>query len=280
MVVTFLFWNVNKRNLGSLTAAIAHEHEIDVLLLAECDSRDRFLEDLNGRLAWKFNPPPLETPGRRIEILSRFPRRCLRLLGDEGGLSFIELSPPVSSSMLVVGAHLPSKMFRSGRDQAFHCVNIARAIAEYEERVGHRRTVLVGDLNMNPFEDGLVAASGLHAAVSRAVAERGARRLEGKDYRFFYNPMWNHFGDRGPSPPGTYYYDRSSETTFFWNMFDQVLVRPDLLAQFDDESVKVLTRAGRLSLLGPNGRPDRRFASDHLPIVFSIRTGSSYGDRD
>src|ERR1700752_1250064 len=153
MVVTFLFWNVNKRNLGSLTAAIAHEHEVDVLLLAECDSRDRFLEDLNGRLAWKFNPPPLETPGRRIEILSRFPRRCLRLLGDEGGLSFIELSPPVSSSMLVVGAHLPSKMFRSGRDQAFHCVNIARAIAEYEERVGHRRTVLVGDLNMNPFED-------------------------------------------------------------------------------------------------------------------------------
>jgi hypothetical protein len=276
-VITFLFWNVDRKDLGSLAAAIAVKHEVDVVLLAECERPARFLEDLNGQFSWKFNYHVVN-PERRIEVFSRFPRRNVKLLGDEGGLSFVLLSPPLGEEVLIVAAHLASKMFKPREDQAFHCIDVARTINAYEERVGHRRTVLVGDLNMNPFEKGVVSAPGLHAVMSRRTADRGSRRVDGKDYRFFYNPMWNHFGDRGPSPPGTYYYGGTSETSFFWNIFDQILVRPDLLEEFDDESVKVVTVAGELSLLGLQGRPERSVASDHLPIIFSLKTGISYGN--
>ena len=41
-----------------------------------------------------------------------------------------------------------------------------------ENKAGHKRTVLVGDLNMNPFETGLVTASGLNATMTRKLPRR------------------------------------------------------------------------------------------------------------
>jgi hypothetical protein len=35
-MLTFLFWNIAKRPIGDLVAALAEIHQVDVLLLAEC----------------------------------------------------------------------------------------------------------------------------------------------------------------------------------------------------------------------------------------------------
>jgi hypothetical protein len=268
-VVTFLFWNVHRKELGGLAASIAEEHRLDVILLAECANPARFLVSLNQPLSTKFNYHVIN-PERRIEIYSRFPNQNVQLLGDTGGLSAFRLLPFDQEELLVVGAHLWSKRNVTPEEQALLCTSNAWRIAEFERIVGHRRTILVGDLNMNPFETGVVGAQGFHAASSRAVAAVGSRTVGGEQYRFFYNPMWSHFGDRGPSPPGTYFYRSSAPANLFWNIFDQVLVRPELLGRLADENVKILTRAGEIELLLPNGQPNASIASDHLPIVFSI----------
>jgi hypothetical protein len=80
---------------------------------------------------------------------------------------------------------------------------------------------------MNPFEDGIVAANGLNAVMSRDVAARESRRVQRKDYTFFYNPMWGHFGDATDGPSGTFYRGSSEQVEYFWHMFDQVLIRPE-----------------------------------------------------
>jgi len=82
--------------------------------------------------------------------------------------------------------------------------------------------------------------------------------------------MWGHFGDGSIGPPGTYYDDRSGHVAYFWNMFDQVLVRPDLLDYFATEDVQILTDDGLEALLTRNGRPDSTMASDHLPLLFRL----------
>jgi hypothetical protein len=35
-VLTFLFWNINRKPLGHLIAELVEEHQVDILLLAEC----------------------------------------------------------------------------------------------------------------------------------------------------------------------------------------------------------------------------------------------------
>ena len=107
----------------------------------------------------------------------------------------------------------------------------------------------MGDLNVNPFEEGIVATEGFHAVMSRATAQRAERQVRGASYPFFYNPMWSHLGDHPSGPPGTYYYERSEHVEYFWNMFDQILIRPSLLKNFRSEDVRIISEIGAISLL-------------------------------
>jgi hypothetical protein len=55
---------------------------------------------------------------------------------------------------------------------------------------------------MNPFEDGVVSSNGLHGVMSWGIAQKRVRVVNRKKYPFFYNPMWNFFGDFTPGGKG------------------------------------------------------------------------------
>ena len=92
----------------------------------------------------------------------------------------------------------------------------------------------------------------------------------GRDYRFFYNPMWALLGDARSKTAGSYHYAASEHVSYFWNVFDQVLIRPDLCKGFNTETLKILTAADDQSLVRADGRPNQSKYSDHLPIVFEL----------
>lgn len=156
------------------------------------------------------------------------------------------------------------------REQEALFRRLAKRLAWFEDSLGHQNTVVIGDLNSNPYDPGVISTEGLHAVQSRRIAARGSRLVAGERFTFFYNPMWSHFGDTGASPPGTYYYDNSSTSELFWYMLDQVLIRPTLLPLFRNDSLEIITSIGETSLLTKDGRPDARAASDHLPIMFAL----------
>jgi hypothetical protein len=142
-------------------------------------------------------------------------------------------------------------------------------IREIESRIGHSRTVLVGDLNMNPFEEDMISANGWHAVMTRDIARKGTRVVQKEAYPFFYNPMWGHFGDDTQGPPGTYYRWKGSLSEYFWHIWDQVLIRPDLLELFDGASLQILTECRSISFVKSSGIPNARL-SDHLPLLFAL----------
>jgi hypothetical protein len=162
---------------------------------------------------------------------------------------------------------LSSKLWKRTEDKILSSTRLARYIQEAEENVGHRRTILIGDLNMNPFEAGVVGSEGLHGIMDRTIVSGGSRVVQGEDRTFFFNPMWAKFGDGSLTPPGTYFYNSGAEVNYFWNMFDQVLLRPALLNSLGADAVTVVTEIQGLTLLTGQGRPNRAAHSDHLPLV-------------
>lgn len=82
--------------------------------------------------------------------------------------------------------------------------------------------------------------------------------------------MWNHLGDARGQTAGTYFYNNGRHVNYFWNTFDQVLLRPELAEHFDPDSLRIVTTASGRSLVQPDGRPDNTSSSDHLPIVFEL----------
>jgi hypothetical protein len=265
-MITFLFWNINNKPLQRYIRELADQYTVDVLVLAECRlSEATLLNSLNAGKAADFHFTQSECPA--LKMFTRFSGVYLEEVAHDQRASIRRMRLPAREEVLFVAAHLPSKMYANDRDQELRCEHTGQMIYHAEEAIGHQRTLLVGDLNLNPFEKGVVMASGLHAAMTKAIARERERTVSGKQYRYFYNPMWGHFGDRTPGPPGTYYYSRGADVSYFWHMFDQVLIRPDLIERFDDETLQVLAAAGSTPLIGRNGRPT---PSDHLPISFKL----------
>lgn len=270
-MTTFLFWNLKKKPLQGLVANLASRHNVDVIMLAECViPPDVLLIALNHSSQVEFD----YAPGYgcdKIRIFTRFPRQLIPPILEDSRLTIRHLKLPGMVDILLSVVHFPSKTHWSSSSQTAECVQLSQSIKLAEEQIGHSRTVLVGDLNMHPFEEGIVNANGLHSIMSRRIAQKKSRTVQGREYTFFYNPMWGLLGDAASDTPGTYFQSRAEHTAYFWHMFDQVLLRPDLLQAFSNADLKILNSDGNASFLTTSGLPNEGVASDHLPILFKLR---------
>lgn len=263
-----VFWNINKKPLLKEIVSLCHDNEVDILVLAECNIAIPFLlEKLNiGRRNVYLAP---FNPSSRLSFIIRYPASSIFPISDEGGIAIRKILPPIGSEFILVALHLPSKIHMSDTEQSLHSVRVSQTIKEAEEKIGHSKTLVIGDLNMNPFEAGVVSAEGLHAIMDKKIALKKYRKVQGENRQFFYNPMWGRMGDASLGPPGTYFYNNSGYINYFWNTFDQVLIRPDLLDFFSDDNLKVITSIREKNLISENGIETS--VSDHLPILISLQ---------
>jgi hypothetical protein len=268
-MAVFMFWNIARRDLGLEIGEACREHDVDVLILAECtlSSAQLFSRANDGRLDfYEEATSPVES---RLRFFTKLPLNTLRPLADNDWASIRSFRPPIGTEIIVVGAHISSKLFASPHDQHHEASLIRDLIARTERAQGHSRTLVIGDLNMNPFEPGLTAANGFHAIMDKDIALKGSRRVQGADYDFFYNPMWSRLGDESQGPAGTYYLNRGGRVVnHFWETFDQVLLRPALLPYYKAQGLKVLDRIADRPLIR-NGVIDRSY-SDHLPLLIKL----------
>lgn len=269
-MATILFWNINKKRLFREIKSLCDENEVNILILAEAkpDISDAEVllalnSDRENVYIAPFNPSP------RLSFFFRYPAESIGLVADEGGIAIRTISPPIGIEILLVALHLPSKLYMTEDDQKFQAVRVSQLIQEAESKVGHTRSLVIGDLNMNPFEAGIVGADGLHAVMTQTIARKHSRKVQGKDRLFFYNPMWGRMGDSSIGAPGTYYYAGSSYVSYFWNTFDQVLLRPALLDFFSQDDLNVISQIGDNDLMTEIGISPSY--SDHLPIIVKLQ---------
>ena len=268
-----VFWNLNRRPLAPRAARLVRAHAPDVVILAECDEDPGAVAaELTGAGVGAWTAAPAE--GRWLQTYSRPPVVSWTLIYAGPGQRWLiyRITARGLPPLLFVVAHLPSKLWAAEPDQRLAAKVLAEDIRGIERKYRHQRTVVVGDLNMNPFEEGVAGAGHLHAVMTRAMAAGESRVVQGEPYPLFYNPTWGGFGDRTIGPPGTYYRPPSGALYYGWNTFDQVLLRPAIMTHLAD--LRVLDSDGVETLLSPTGHPDRGAGSDHLPIWFQLKWGA------
>jgi|SRR6267142_1401451 len=268
-MINIVFWNLNRKPLQDLLAALVRNYDVDLLILAENRIPAKMvLRALNAeRPEFRTRPWSICT---KIAVFTRFHSAFLQPTEESDRTLICRLNLPARVEILLAMAHLPSKLHSDEMGQLAQCQLLLESVKQAESKTGHTRTILVGDLNVNPFEASVVGALGLNAVMTKEIALRNSRTVQGKEYRFFYNPMWRHFGEHSDGPPGTYYYGAARHVNYFWNMFDQVLIRPELIQRFPEHELRILTSIGNVQLLGNSGQPNRDVASDHLPMFFRL----------
>lgn len=268
--VRFLFWNLNRNRPFEEIVNIVEHHQVDVLVLAEVDFN---VIDLLNQLAERglsFFYNPRRSQCKKITILTRFNDHFLKLTTESHRYTINVLELPSLEKIILARVHVPDKSRNERENQEVFCRIFAEDIKKQEFERGIVKTIVVGDFNMNPFETALLSAESLHAISSSKVAEKLSRIVQGKQYRFFYNPMWSLQGDVRNKVAGSYYYNTSNYLNSFWNTFDQVLIRPELIPNFDKDSLQILSSDGVKSLLSLNERPNKSY-SDHLPLFFMLK---------
>jgi len=260
-----LFWNAGKKKVDNLLASMTTLDEFDLLVLAEYDTSINDFLALVNQTEDAFEEIP-QIGCNRIHIYIRL-GLAIHEHGPES--SYFTSKKLVFSdvfSMLLVGVHLPSKLHQSEQTQTLEAMEFKREIEEAEELLDTENTFIVGDFNMNPFEAGMVGASAFHSIPCDKIASSEKRVIKEREHKYFYNPMWNLFGD-SDNNPGSYFHRSSEQTVYFWNILDQVIVRPKLIPLFRKSSLRILQRINNTSLVNDSGRPS---LSDHLPIIFEF----------
>jgi len=265
-----VFWNIggksHRQGIVRLITALQRQEDADVIALAECDKAVlgnvlRWLNS-NGKTEWTWI-----TTNSRVQVLARTARMEVSESGSHKYSSLLEIRRKRAVKLRLAVSHMVSRVRKEFDDVDRELGQFAELIRTSEAKHKHDNTIVLGDLNANPFSDGVVTARGLHAVMSRAVAEQGSRQVSHRDWPYFFNPMWQFFGDGAAAPPGTCYYPpEGSHKAFHWNTFDQVLIRPNLLQYYSQDSVRIIHALGSELLSRANWVPDRDVASDHFPI--------------
>lgn len=267
----FLFWNICKKNILKEIVSLVIFKDIDVLLIAEFPPNIN-PEELRNELLCKgviFDYITPYSPKDKVRIYTRFRKDFITNIQDEAGVSAKTIySPILKSNIILITCHLPSKINKSDAIQSEISSDISDFILRIENRFNMQYTVVCGDFNMNPFDEGLIKAKGFHAIMNKKIALKGKRKINDKDYRFFYNPMWSFLGNGIVS--GTMYYNSSDHINYFWHIYDQVLLRPELIPYFDDKELEIVVNIGDINLLSNAGIVDKKY-SDHLPIIFTLK---------
>ena len=218
-MVALLFWNIAK-NPASFDSIVrlAYKESIDVLFLAEFPGDEGDIDGLVVRLndAKTEGSASYRVADRRLTKM----RAIARISESDFFPHYSNPSRDLTiwnltfgnadlNSLRVAVVHLPSKMGgMTPSAQAAVAAAIVGQIRWYEERERCENTIVMGDFNMNPYEDGMVLVPGFHGSMTQELATK-ERNWREEDYLRFYNPMWGFFGDRTPGPPGTYYWKSS-----------------------------------------------------------------------
>lgn len=266
-----LFWNVRRQQLDALVLSMVAGQGLDVVVLLESPPRSR-LPTLLAPLGWqRVSRSDRFTVAARQDI--RFTRQPNPDVTDR--VEFWRVEPAGRDDWLFALVHGPDRRNAPQDDTRRFLFRRVRETIRFLERcLGHRRTVVLGDLNANPYEPSVLGADGLHAIGARRVRSRTDRavRTAGRS-DFFYNPMWRLYGSdpAGDAGAASYYYHGYEPTEPFWHMLDQVLIRPECADRMPPGELRLVTAAAATRLTDADGLPDAGAGSDHLPVTFLLR---------
>ena len=281
MRLKILFWNYNigkgplmakEASKGAPLARVVKGRGIDMFVVADCDlPSDEILADLSA-VGLEFSGT--KVPHKKVRFFTRATGPALEPVLFDDRMDFFRLARHGFEDILIGATHLYDRVnFREPRSRHSKVARHYRTLIEAERRIGHDRTLLVGDFNMTPDEMGMVdSENAFGARMTWDLAEIHSDPKRGGSPRFF-NPMWSLMGRS--EAPGTCYWDGADSYNIYWYCIDGVIARPSLRTLFRDETLSILAtipdhEGVEVPLFRLAEKHWKIEFSDHLPITFEL----------
>ncbi|MGL4876160.1 MAG: hypothetical protein ACRC30_16085 [Clostridium sp.] len=265
--INFLYWNINNKNISGYVSQLIIEHNVDIAIFSEYKTLD--IDYLQRKLDEKeldFKNVNI-APNSRILLLCKENIK-IKIIKESNYYSVYKLKRN-KNELLIFALHLPSRYAQDSSDLDMFTSQIIREFQQIEEKEENRKSVVIGDFNMNPFDMGMVSPFGFNAVMATDIANKKSRKVLGQECYFYYNPMWHFMGNENNVCKGTYYYAANNKS-YYWYTYDQILLRPEIIGRFNNKDLIIINKINEKSLLKTGNIPNKEKISDHLPIKFRI----------
>ena len=260
--MNILFWNVSKRSNAKIVEDLLKENDVDIALFAEysLNGIDTVIQDLESDYDWHDGNGGCD----KITLIAK--KEVKVSVTREHSRFTVYRCVVGSEQYIVIGVHLFDRINHGQMSRMVPINALNEFAAEAEKDAGHDRTIIIGDFNLDPFEEEVIGKPALNAVLFRSLIEKHeVIQYCGKRYKRLYNPILSYLKDE-TGKQGSIYYG-NGEAALYWNCFDQVLMRRSLIPQYT--SMEYVTQTTKTKLLAKIG-PDRRY-SDHLPLIVHFK---------
>lgn len=259
--MNILFWNLKKNSNAQWIKHIIIENNVDIAVFAEYENTD--FEEVIRNLKNQFIRHDGKGGCNKITLLCSS-NYHVTVKREQSRYTLYSVYSEVFSINLV-GVHLPSNPYGDANRRRVVIRDLVNDINELENENNHRRTIVIGDMNCNPFDEEMIQIDSFNAVLfKQLILQKELVDFENKRYRRFFNPII-HYLNEDTQSYGTYYYS-SGSALIYWNCFDQVLVRKelcDVIRRVD--IIREINGKKLIKRIKPNDE-----ISDHLPLLLNI----------
>ena len=261
--MNLLFWNLNRNDNTGLIASLVREKDVDVAMFAEHQQVD--VTALARVLGPCYQPGPSWLGCDKVRSVMKTDLR-VRHTWEETRFSVSYIGGRDRDYILAM-THLPDR--RSSPNVASRLIEIRalmRRVHTAETQCSCDNTVIIGDLNANPYDSELLQVDALNAIPFKEVLRVHKKRTwHGREFKYLYNPVLNWLSE-STTMYGSYY-RATADAEPYWHCLDQVLVSPSLM---DSISQFAYLRSIGGEDLVEKWRPKKKI-SDHLPLFVTIQ---------
>lgn len=260
MSIKIVMWNINKQTDSTILLELLNDKSPNLLFLYEAN--ESICEEIENKSDYKCVKSKLKSPKKKLFCLRAKDVAGLKLLQEYKKRLDIYKLVFSENEFIIASLHFPSKLYFKPEAQLCEAIDYATQIRKIENDFKIFKTIILGDFNMNPFDTGMIAANAFNSIISKEIAKTGPRTIQEKQYRYFYNPAWKIYGS-DCDIYGTYYLNNPNHSDLHWNIYDQVLISPEILQScsynFENINSKKYFNHQQQSF------------SDHTPIYFELK---------
>lgn len=291
----FMFWNINLRtnkgddfnkrhdNIHKAISTINDKHKIDFIMLAESQhlNSESMLNTLNihkKKYYLGIAEKNLSAIKKRFLIFQTIDNESVTIQRPDKTKRILNTVYNLNGSNILISlVHLRDKYNYKDKALDAFAINHAERFGKFEDKYSINKSLMVGDFNLNPYQDGMINANAFNAVMSPKIVDNENRKWDGDEYKYFYNPSWSVLGklENENHVMGTYYYDNTKDPDLaYWYMLDQLILRKDLINSYKPSSLKIISEVENegevIKLINEEGIPNKGEYSDHLPIIFTM----------
>lgn len=259
-----LFWNLKGNKNEKWIEDIVRDKDIDIAIFAEYHGV--LFPDLISHLKNEYIQHDGYSGCEKVTLICK---RNINTVVRREQSRYTLYSCYIGDNLYnIIGLHLPAPPWATPSDRKSVIRKIVQDINELEKDSQNKKTVVIGDFNCNPFSEEIIEKDAFNAVLFKTlINEQEIVEYNEEKRRRFYNPLV-HFLSETTQTLGSIYCS-SGNYQLYWNSFDQVLVRKELVEKI--ESIEYIKTVNGKSLV-KKLKPDNTI-SDHLPLVVCIRKG-------